>query len=169
MACSKKVLIAGFGSLLQGDDSFGIRLLASVEAELRRIGGIDVLEASTNGIMMVQQLMEGYDVLIILDAISMGGEPGELYVLELEDVKSSSNDYVTSIAQLHEINPQSALQIAKALKVLPPRVYFIGCEPAAIDFTLEVSPPMYKCLERARRALLTLVTSVCSGNEGPRT
>ena len=161
MACSKRVLVAGFGSLLQGDDSFGVRLLESVEEDLRRLWGIDVIEVSTNGMLLVQQLMERYDVLIILDAIKMGGPPGKLYVLEVKSVEAD-DEYSASVAQLHEVDPQSAIQIASALGVLPRKVYLVGCEPATIDFTLELSPQVSGCLEKARDSLFKLINSICS-------
>lgn len=158
--CSRKILVAAFGSYLRGDDSFGIRLLYEVERDLGRYDNIDLLEAGTNGMLLVQQLLDKYDALIILDAVTMGGDPGQLYVMKVEGVEDSE-EYAASLAQLHEVNPQSALYIAKAIGVLPEDVFIVGCEPANTDLDLGLSADVKNCMAKAKDALKHLVASLC--------
>lgn len=164
--CRKRILIAGFGSYLNGDDSFGVRLLYEVESDMGKLSGIDLLEVGTNGMLLVQQLLDDYDVLIILDAIAMSGEPGRLYVMKLEGIEDS-HEHIASIAQLHEVNPQSALYIAKAIGVLPKEVFIVGCEPSNIDLDLDLSKAVKDCMSKAKSELKRIITDLCHMSEEP--
>ncbi|MEJ7638703.1 MAG: hypothetical protein WKF75_12185 [Singulisphaera sp.] len=60
-----RVLVAGVGNELRGDDGFGIEALRSLERDESH--GVDVryFESGIAGIGLVQQLMDGFDALII--------------------------------------------------------------------------------------------------------
>ena len=78
-----RTLIAGFGNELRGDDGFGVEVVQRVH---RRLGGrtdVDVLEVGTGGLQLAQQLLNPYDRLVVVDAMTRGGRPGTMYVLEL--------------------------------------------------------------------------------------
>jgi hydrogenase maturation protease len=164
--CGKRVLVAGFGSYVQGDDAFGIKLLERVERYLREaFEGVEVLDASTNGMLLVEELTRGYDALILVDAVSRGGSPGTLYVGRVAGVDTTGVELevLASVAQLHEINPDSAIAVAAALGVLPREVYLVGCEPETIDLRVGLSPRVERCLEEAERALVSLLEAICRG------
>lgn len=165
VSCKKKVLIAGFGSRLRGDDAFGVELLSLVEKEIKSFfENVELLEASSNGLLLIQELFGGYEVLIVLDSVKMGGEPGKVYVLKVDDIDTGLEEHIApGVAELHELNPQRAFIIARALGVLPKNIYIIGCEPESYDYiALELSPPVKKALPRAREALLNLLNNICS-------
>lgn len=73
-----KILIAGVGNVLRGDDGFGVAV-AQALAPAPPVG-VTVFEAGIAGISLVQELMDSYDVLIIVDAIDRGGAPGTVYL-----------------------------------------------------------------------------------------
>lgn len=126
-----KILIAGVGNELRQDDAFGILLAQKLQQEASFPSSVKVMDIGSAGIHLVQQLFDNYDVLILLDIVKWGGSAGTIHFKEVE-VKDISqlpadekNDF---LADMHYINPLKALMMAKALKILPKKVIFLGCE-----------------------------------------
>ncbi|CAN5350980.1 hypothetical protein BH20ACI2_BH20ACI2_11190 [soil metagenome] len=61
-----------------GDDEFGIRVVEKPRVRKELLENVKSYEAGIGGIGLVQELMSGYDVLILVDAIDKGREPGSL-------------------------------------------------------------------------------------------
>jgi len=59
-----KILVAGMGNVLRGDDGFGIRVLEELSKNHQFAEEVDLYEAGIGGIGLVQELMNGYDALI---------------------------------------------------------------------------------------------------------
>ena len=157
-----RVLIAGMGNILRGDDGFG------VEAA-RRLGGVDfgrggevkVIEVGIGGIHLVQELMDGYDVLIVIDALARNSAPGTLHLLEAEvpDLdawpEAQRQDF---LADMHYTTPSKALILAKALGVLPTQVYLVGCQPSEVEeFGIGFSEPVQRAVDAVTGAVQRLV------------
>ncbi len=126
-----KILIAGVGNELRQDDAFGLLLAQKLQEEAFFPSSVRVMEIGSAGIHLVQQLFDGYDILILLDIVKWGGSAGtihfkEVYVKDIAQLpKDEQNEF---LADMHYINPLKALMMAKALNVLPKQVLFLGCE-----------------------------------------
>jgi hydrogenase maturation protease len=131
-----RALVVGVGNVLRGDDGFGVEVahrLADVPEVTARA---KVIESGTGGVHLVQELLDGYDQLVIVDATDRGGPPGRLYVLEVEvpDAPATSfGAWQDELTDLHEAVPSKVLVVAKALGVLPKRVLLVGCQPLSTD------------------------------------
>jgi len=157
MISTKKILIAGVGNELRQDDAFGIELCRKLaDAELP--SHVKIMEVGIGGIHLVQELYDNYDVLLILDAVSWGGKPGEIYFKEIEvgDIKEWSTDKQRAfLADMHYTNPTRALMLAKALNILPVHVFMLGCEAGAHDdFAIGISEAVNKSIPIARNTIL---------------
>ena len=153
-----RVLVAGVGNDLRQDDGFGI-------AVVRRFSedgvpeGVEVFESGIAGIRMVQELMDGYEALVIVDATDRGEEPGTVYLLEVE---VPDPDELTEegrqefLADTHLAVPSKALTLARALKVLPPRVYILGCQPEEHELGMGLSEPVERGAAEAAERLREL-------------
>lgn len=147
-----RVLVAGMGNELRGDDGFGVALARRLSG--RDLGAdVKVAEFGIAGIHLVQELMAGYDALLLIDAVERGSDPGTVHLLEpdvrgLDDLSSSERrDF---LADVHWADPGRALMLAKALGVLPPRVLILGCQPGALDdLSLALSPAVELALPHA--------------------
>ena len=131
-----KILIAGVGNVLRGDDGFGVKVAQSLSQNNSFPDGVKVFEAGIAGIPLVHELMDDYDALIIADAIERGGAPGTIYVIEPDISDSSAFDpaaFHSSLADAHYTEPSKVLVLAKAIGVLPPQVFIVGCQPAGYD------------------------------------
>ena len=81
-------LILGLGNPILTDDGVGIKIARKLKEGNARL---KVIETSEAGIALLD-LIAGYDKLIIVDSIKTEkGKPGDLYKLELEDLKPSKD------------------------------------------------------------------------------
>ncbi len=133
-ACPR-VLIAGVGNVLQADDGFGVCLAHRLQ-QLDWPDNVKICETGIGGIHLVQELMDGYDVLIILDAVDRQREPGTILVIQPEVVDVNEMDLLRKhdmLADMHLATPERAMMVAKALKVLPDQTFIIGCQPVTVN------------------------------------
>jgi len=135
---SKRILVAGVGNVLRGDDGFG-------PAVTELLGGLpegaEVIETGTGGIALLQELMVGCSGLILIDAVERGALPGTLFFIEpeIEDA--------VHVPDVHLANPARVLSMAKTMGVLPERVVIIGCQPADTEELCQgLSPPVQRAL-----------------------
>jgi hydrogenase maturation protease len=150
-----RILVAGVGNLLRHDDGFGIVVAERLAARDDLPSGVQVIETGIGGVGLVQELMDRYDGLLILDAIERAGTPGTLYVLEPEvpDIHAwTAEQRQAFLADLHEVEPSRALVLAAALGVLPRVVRVLGCEPADCD---EAEIGLTPAVERAAEVAVT--------------
>jgi hydrogenase maturation protease len=140
---STRILVAGVGNVLRGDDGFGpavAQLLGDLPA------GADVIETGIGGIALLQEIMAGCDGLILIDAVDRGAAPGTVFVLEPEVGEGVHQPDV------HLANPDRVLSMAKTMGFLPERVRIIGCQPEDVDELCQgLSPVVQRALPYAVR------------------
>jgi len=148
-----RVLVVGVGNVLHGDDGFGVELAWRLAA-LSLPAGVKVMETGIGGMSLVQELMYGYDAVLVLDAHRSGGSPGTVRLLEptLPDLSGldphALRDY---FADTHYATPMRALGLLERLGRLPRRVAVIGCEPARHEaMEIGLSPPVQAALDIAQ-------------------
>jgi hydrogenase maturation protease len=138
----RRVLVGCVGNVLRGDDGFG----PAVAARLSLPGGAKVVETGIGGIALVQELMEGWEGLVLVDAVDSGEVPGTITSV-VPDVGEAAH-----VPDVHLANPQRVLSTAKGLGVLPERVVIVGCQPSDVDELGEgLSAPVARAVEVAAR------------------
>jgi hydrogenase maturation protease len=155
-----KILVAGMGNVLRGDDGFGIRVVEQLCANHRFPENIDLYEAGIGGIGFVQELMNGYDALIIVDAIDKGAAAGTLFVVEPLENEPEIDDgkLHQSMVDMHYADPSKVLLLARALKVCPPKVFLVGCQPEYVEDAVEgLRPPVERAVPSAVEQVLLLI------------
>ena len=121
--------------MLRGDDGFGVEVIRALEKRSADLPGVELMEVGTGGLRLAQELLTPCDCLIIADAMTRGGVPGSIYVLDVQSVERVQE------VDMHVAIPSRALSVAQALGVLPPSVYIVGCEPQHVDdLVMELSP-----------------------------
>jgi len=107
-----RTLIAGVGNILRGDDGFGV-VVAKQLLESNKYGDrVTIMETGIAGIPLVQELMNGYDLLIIADTVHRDGEPGTIYIIEpkVPELDEESNNLLhQSLADAHYSDPSKVL------------------------------------------------------------
>ena len=159
-----RVLVAGVGNDLLGDDGFGIEVVRRFSEE-GVPEGVEAFESGIAGIRMVQELMDGYEALVIVDATDRGEEPGTVYLLEVEVPDPdglAEEERQELLADTHLTVPSKALTLARALEVLPPRVYILGCQPQECGLGLGLSEPVRRGAIEATRRLRRLCAALAT-------
>jgi hydrogenase maturation protease len=123
-----KILVAGIGNIFLGDDGFGC-VVADRLARRPMPDGVRVIDFGVRGFDLAYALMDGYDATILIDAVSRGGAPGALYVIEpdLNELNEPSAQAMT--VEAHAMNPMRALGLAQSMNGELKRVLLVGCEP----------------------------------------
>lgn len=102
-----KTLILGIGNPIVTDDAAGLRIAQRIK-ELKP--ELEVTEACAGAMGLMDEVID-YDRLIIIDSIKTeGGQPGDLYRLELEDLKP----YISQ-ASSHGLDIASAIRLGEGL------------------------------------------------------
>ena len=131
-----RLLVVGVGNVLQGDDGFGVELANRLMARTDIPDDVKLMETGIGGMSLVQELMYGYDALLILDAYKNGGEPGQLFLLEplLPDLSHlKPHELRDYFSDTHYATPMRALHFLERVGELPKVVNIVGCEPEEID------------------------------------
>lgn len=128
-------LILGVGNTLYGDDGLGVRVAERLARETLP-GGVIVEIAGLDGVDLVLR-MEGWQRVILIDAVQMGAKPGTWRHFKPEEVKLIAEGQGFS---LHESGVASALELAQALGKLPNEVIIYGVEPETLEVSEELSP-----------------------------
>lgn len=160
------LLIAGFGNVLREDDAFGVRLLERLR-QTPLPDGVRLLEAGIGGISLVQDLLDNFDALIVLDALEgnelEGDTVGTVRVLEANvmDPRTLPARAARDVfADLHYAEPGRAMALARALGHLPERAFIVGCvikrSEIGIGMSLEVEAALEEALARTLGLIETL-------------
>lgn len=155
-----KILVAGMGNVLRGDDGFGIRVVEELSKTRDLAKEVDLYEAGIGGIGLVQELMKGYDALIVVDAVEKEAPPGTVFVLKPLEDQPEIHDLALhqSMVDMHYADPAKVLQLARALKVCPPHVFIVGCQPEYVEDAIEdLRPPVERAIPQAVEQVLMLI------------
>jgi hydrogenase maturation protease len=141
-----KVLIAGVGNVLRGDDGFGVAVAQRLE-HVHLPPDVRILDVGIGGIHLVQELYDDFDALIVIDAVDLGRTPGTVVTIRPDVAEPQGPD---DLADMHYATPERALMLAGALGVLPKTVWLVGCQPRARDEVGEgLSPEVERAVEPA--------------------
>jgi hydrogenase maturation protease len=161
---TKKVLIAGVGNRLMGDDGFGPRVI-DLLSSTSLPDNVEARDIGTAGLTIATDLGE-YDLVVFVDSVNIEGEPGQFHKSGIMVEEGGGDPAEFSRYTLHEVGLEGLLKFAKAIGVLPPRVILIGCKPKVLGPSLELSPEVEDALHRAAEMVLATVEAFLSeGNE----
>jgi hydrogenase maturation protease len=136
-----ETLVIGIGNPLQCDDGVGA-CAAQLLARETLPAGVQVEELGTPGWGLVNHL-QGWQRVILIDAVCMGEEPGTWRRLEADEIQLVASDQVRS---LHEPGLAESLLLAQTLGMLPDEIVLYGVEPACIQPGDELSPAVRQAI-----------------------
>lgn len=152
-----RILIAGVGNVLKADDAFGVEVAHRLE-KMELPAGVHVVETGIGGIALVQELQDGWDALIVADAVDRGRAPGTVMMIEPDviDVHALSwGERSDLLSDAHLATPERVFMLAKALNVLPARLLMVGCQPLDVEaIGTDMSPPVVAAVEIAIAEIL---------------
>lgn len=137
----KRILIAGIGNILFGDDGFGCEVIRRMSGEMFP-PDVRVEDYGIRGTHLAFELMSGYEGAILIDAVSKGGEPGTLYVIEPD------LDAAVATPDAHSMDLQNVFAFMRTLDGVAPHILIIGCESTAAREEMELSAAVERSVER---------------------
>ncbi len=131
---SSSVLCVGIGNEFRGDDAVG--LIAARMLQARQLPGLRVIEQSGEGAALMAA-WGGAAAVFLVDAVSSGAAPGTIYRLDagFSPIPAEFFHYST-----HAFSVAEAVEMARALDELPPRLVIYGIEGANFDLGISLSP-----------------------------
>ncbi|HLL38493.1 MAG TPA: hydrogenase maturation protease [Rubrobacteraceae bacterium] len=164
MSC-KRVLVAGVGNIFLGDDGFGVEVVRRL-AERALPEGVEVKDFGIRGMDLAYALQEDYEVVVFVDAVPRGEEPGTVYLIEPEIEENGEVSLDT-----HGMDPVKVIKLSRALGAEPTRTLVVGCEPLVVlsgedydDMSMELSEPVQAAVGEAVKLVESLVEEI--GGEG---
>jgi hydrogenase maturation protease len=136
----KHILIAGIGNIFFGDDGFGVEVAQRlISRKVRPYSeNVQVIDFGIRGIDLAYTLLDGYDALVLVDAVPRGGPVGTLYLIEPDlGTHQAANAGMTALDG-HSMDPVKVLAFARTIGAPPIRTLLVGCEPSAIDEEMQM-------------------------------
>jgi hydrogenase maturation protease len=159
-----RVLVAGIGNVLLGDDGFGVEVVRRL-SERPLPDGVRVMDLGIRSVDLMSSLRDGYEAVILVDTAQRGGPPGTLYVIEPEVAAGTPATLAT-----HGMDPERVLAAAEAVGGGAGCMRLVACEPAFFgdedECWMGLSEPVAAAVEPAVATVESLLRTLPPG--GPR-
>jgi len=184
---TRRMLVAGIGNIFLGDDGFGVEVARRL-ADVGLPGWVQVADYGISGMHLAYDLADGYDTAILIDTAQRGGEPGTLTVIEAapggdaapageatpagEAAPGGQPDPAggalaqTRLFDAHGMQPDVVLGVLDMLGACSARILVVGCEPASLDYGMELSEPVAKAVDAAVGVVMDLIAEVDAARSG---
>jgi hydrogenase maturation protease len=136
---SPGVLVAGIGNIFLSDDGFGVEV-ANRLASVAMPSGVRVADFGIRGVHLAYELLDGYDRLVLVDAVPMGEAPGTLAVIQPAAAGAPGPDGDAPVVDAHSMSPDVVLATLSRLGGSVEEIYIVGCQPASLDEGIGLSP-----------------------------
>ena len=133
--------VIGLGNPLMGDDGFGLAALARLRDEWT-LENVELADGGTWG-MSLLPLVEDAQRLVLLDAIAAGMSPGEVVVLERDQLPI----YLSRKLSPHQIDMRDVLAAAEWRGKLPLETVAIGAQPQLVEMGIGLSPAVDRAVD----------------------
>ena len=135
MDAKKRITVLGIGNILQRDEGVGVRVVQDLIERYDFPENVDVVDGGVLGLSLMS-VIETTDVLIVADAVKLGGKPGDLFRMPWSEITERTR-YKDS---LHQIDFIETMALVTLIGDQPDTVV-IGVQPEDIEtWTLELSP-----------------------------
>ena len=151
-------LVVGLGGPDRGDDAVGVEVASRVAAlGLPRVAVL-VHEDPTDLI----ELWSGRELVVVVDAVRSGAAAGTLVILEtgpgLGPLPHSARVRRLRGGGTHSWGVAAAVELARVLGRLPPRLTLVGIEARSFEQGAPLSPEVLAALPRAVEAVVGAVS-----------
>ena len=139
-----RTLIVGFGNILLSDDGFGIEVIRRLAAA-PLLAHVETLDVGIGGMHFVLRLLDGFQNIVVVDALTGRQPPGTLYVFALDAAVLQGRG--TEPIDPHLTEPLRAMQLGKRLGMLPETVTMVGCEPQTCELGMDLTAAVQVAVE----------------------
>ncbi len=139
-ALKRRCVVLCIGNPQRGDDAAGRAVARALRALL---DGVEIVEEEGEATRVLARLA-GADAAFIVDACVSGQAPGEIRRF---DIGAGPLPHTGFSASTHGFGLAEAVELARALGVLPPRCVVYAIEGASFDIGAPLSPAVATAVE----------------------
>ena len=154
-----RILVAGVGNVFLRDDAFGVEVVRLL-AERPQPPGVQIRDYGIRGVHLVYELLDGYDLFVLVDAAPRGEAPGTVSVLEVELPSPEAQPVIDA----HSLTPDAIFGLLSSLGGHAGRNLVVACEPAEVDAGMGLSDPVREALPHAVRAVEEILAQATGGS-----
>ena len=159
-----KVLVAGIGNIFLGDDGFGVEVIGRL-AGRPMPAGVKVADFGIRGLHLAYELLDGYDVLVLIDAMPIGDAAGTVALVEAEVPAAPVTDpddpeAVDPALDAHSMSPAVVLASLAKLGGSVDRVLVVACQPATVADAMGLSDAVAAAVDPAVDAVVGLIADL---------
>ncbi|WP_116376121.1 hydrogenase maturation protease [Mycobacterium sp. MFM001] len=161
---ASRILIAGIGNIFLGDDGFGPEVMRFVCDRVAGSDGVRATDYGIGGMHLAYDLLDGWDALVLVDAVPNRGSPGTVHVFEADH---GAHD-LTPALDAHGMDPAAVFASLRALGGVAPRTVVVGCEVADVSDGLGLSEIVQAAIPDAVAAVESAVGMLRDGDQSLR-
>jgi hydrogenase maturation protease len=154
---SGRTLVAGVGNGFLGDDAFGVEVVRLMAGRPPQ-PGVLIKDFGIRGVHLVYELLDGYDLFVLIDAAPRGEAPGTVTVLEVE--LPGPEELPQPVIDAHSLTPDAIFGLLASLGGHPGRNIVVACEPADVDPGMGLTEAVQAALPHAVRAVEDILAEV---------
>jgi hydrogenase maturation protease len=147
-----RTVVAGVGNVFLRDDAFGVEV-ARLLAERPMPPNTEVHDFGIRGLHLAYELLDGCDLLILIDAAPRGEQPGTVTVLEVGHGHAGPGPSTVPVMDAHGLAPDEVFRLLDSLGGRPGRSLVVACEPADVSPGMGLSDPVRAALPHAVQAV----------------
>lgn len=155
MRGTTQTLIIGLGNDFRRDDGAGRVAVRRIKVEVGE--DLRVIEESGEGAALMDA-WQGADLVILIDAVHSGAAPGTIHRFDAraQQIPSAFFHYST-----HAFSIAEAIELARALDQLPPRLIVYGIEGKDFSSGENLSPEVAAAVEEVARQVKGELCTKC--------
>jgi len=153
-----RILVAGVGNVFLRDDAFGVEVVRLL-AGRPQPPGVQIRDYGIRGVHLVYELLNGYDLFVLVDAAPRGEAPGTVTVLEVDLPRADAQPVIDA----HSLTPDAIFGLLSSLGGHPGRSLVVACEPAEVDAGMGLSDPVRAALPHGVRAVEEILAAAGAG------
>ena len=114
--------------------------------------GVTIADYGIRGVHLAFELLDHYDLLVLVDALEMGEPPGTVALFEPdmpEPDHADASARTTSVVDAHSMSPAVVLATLSGLGGSIERVLVVGCQPETIEGGIGLSDVVAASVEPA--------------------
>ena len=143
------ILLIGVGNKYRSDD--GVGLVVAREIRQKQLSSISVKEESGEGAALMEA-WEGYQSVIIVDAVSSGAKSGTIFKIDANKKKVPVKFFHYST---HAFNVAEAIELARTMNTLPKRILIFGVEGENFTAGTNISHVVQKAANQVIKQIIS--------------
>ncbi len=146
-----RTLVACVGNIFLGDDGFGVEVAREL-ADEPVPDGVKIVDMGIRGVHLAYELLDGYDLLILVDAAPRGLAPGTVSVIEVHP--GGTAGVGLPVIDAHGLAPDDVFALLDRMGSRPARTLVVACEPADVSPGMRLSQPVRDAVAPAAQTVL---------------